>query len=174
MRHANIKLVTKVSDEGEPLETETFVTRPNITFALVYECAEFLANMKNQPSTDEIHMMIDIVTRIYDKQFTKRQLMDGLHSNDGTFELYKQIVFVGSGEYLQDEVLDKETIQSQQVNHWNDHKENLKATIQKMVKEGEQPINDVLDLPFYFVFDEINSKAKDKGTHQSSMLDAFR
>nr|WP_126116910.1 hypothetical protein [Staphylococcus cohnii] len=115
--------------------------------------------------------MIDLVVRIFDNQFSKRQLIDGLTSYEGTHELYKQVVFIGSGQNLDDEVESNENVQSISVNGWEDHKENLKKTIKKMVKDGEQTYNDVLNIPFYLVFDDLNRKAK--AERKSSMLDAF-
>ncbi|MGE0993985.1 phage tail assembly chaperone GT [Bacillus sp. GMa5/2] len=41
-----------------------------------------------------------------------------------------------------------------------------------MVKEGGQSVNDVLDMPFYFVFDELNGETKKK-THKDSIIQAF-
>ncbi|WP_337227981.1 phage tail assembly chaperone GT, partial [Staphylococcus succinus] len=174
MKHTNIELVTEYDDSWEIVRTETYITRPTITFALVYECAEFLASMDGNPDDDEIHVMLDLVQRIYDNQFTKRELAEGLHATTATRELYKQIVFVGSGQYLSDEVEESTEVESQNVNGFKDHKENLKAALQRMVKEGGQSYNDALSLPFYIVFDELNSKAKDKGDRKESMLDAFR
>lgn len=174
MKNSVIELVTKFNDDGLPTETETFVTRQNISFALVYESVSFLADLNGDPDDNELHTMLDLVVRIFDKQFTKNQLINGLQAQTATMEIYRHIVFSASGKAMESEVEANDDIKRQEVNGWEDHKQNLKSTIQKMVKEGEQSFNDVLDLPFYFVFDELNTKAKDKGEKKSSMLDAFR
>lgn len=171
MKHSKIELATNFDSEGVPGRYETFVTRPSIPFSLVYECVSFLASLKGNPDNDELHVMIDLVVRIFDNQFSKRQLIDGLTSYEGTHELYKQVVFIGSGQNLDDEVESDEKVQSISVNGWEDHKENLKKTIKKMVKDGEQTYNDVLNIPFYLVFDDLNTKAK--AERKSSMLSAF-
>lgn len=171
MKHSKIELATEFNDEGIPTRYETFITRLSIPFSLVYECVSFLASLKDNPDNDELHVMIDIVVRVFDNQFTKNQLIDGLPSYSATHELYKQVVFIGSGQNLDDEVEPDDNVQSTSVNGWLDHKENLKRTIQKMVKDGEQSYNDVLEIPFYLVFDDLNTKAK--AERKSSMLSAF-
>lgn len=171
MKHSKIELATIFDSEGVPMRYETFVTRSSIPFSLVYECVSFLASLKGNPDNDELHVMIDLVVRIFDNQFTKNQLIDGLTSYKGTHELYKQVVSVGSGQNLDDEVEPTEAVQSMSVNGWEDHKENLRKTIKKMVKDGEQTYNDVLNIPFYLVFDDLNTKAK--AERKSSMLSAF-
>lgn len=173
MKHSKIELATEFDDEGIPTKYETFITRQNISFSLVFECVSFLASLKENPDDDEIYIMMDIVTRIFDEQFNMNTLINGLPAQSATYELYKHIVFVGSGQSLDSEVESNSEVSNTQVNGWEDHKENLKKTINKMVKEGEQSFNDVLDLPFFLVFDELNTQAKEKPEHKSSMLDAF-
>ena len=171
MKHSKIELATEFNDEGMPTRYETFITRLSIPFSLVYECVSFLASLKDNPDNDELYVMIDIVVRVFDNKFTKNQLIDGLPAYSATHELYKQVVFIGSGQNLDDEVEPDVNVQSTSVNGWLDHKENLKRTIQKMVKDGEQSYNDVLEIPFYLVFDDLNTKAK--AERKSSMLSAF-
>lgn len=173
MKHSRIELATEFDSEGTPTQFETFITRQNISFSLVYECVSFLASLKDNPEDDEIHIMIDIVTRIFDEQFTKKQLINGLQAHSATYELYKHIVFVASGQSLDSEVESSSEVSNTKVNGWEEHRDNLKSTIQKMVKEGEQSYNDVLDLPFFLVFDELNTQAKEKVEQKNSMLDAF-
>ena len=173
MKHSRIELATEFDESGVPTKYETFITRQNISFSLVYECVSFLASLKENPDDDELHVMLDIVTRIFDSQFSKNQLIEGLEAYSATYELYKHIVFVASGQSLDSEVESNEEISNTKVNGWEEHRDNLKSTIQKMVKEGEQSYNDVLDLPFFMVFDELSQKAKEKPTHKSNMLEAF-
>ena len=170
MKNNSIELITEFSDNGEPLRTETFLTRSTIKLVMVYECVSFLALLKETPNTHQVQEMIDLVTRIYDNQFTKNQLIDGLPSHSAVFELYEQITFVASGKHIDEEIADD--AKSTTVNSWEDYKNNLKATIQDMTKEGNQSVNTVLDMPFYFVFDELNGEAKKK-EQSSSMLSAF-
>jgi hypothetical protein len=171
MKSNNIEIVTQFNSSGEPLKWETFNTRPSLKLALVYECVSFLSSSKSNPNIDELHQLLDLIVRIYDEQFTKSQLIDGLPVNGAMVNLYDQVVFVASGKNV-DEQVDNKDINKTVVNSWGDYKNNLKATIQDMVKEGGQSINNVLDMPFYFVFEELNGETKRK-EHKTSMLDAF-
>ena len=171
MKSNNIEIVTQFNSSGEPLKWETFNTRPSLKLSLVYECVSFLSSSKSNPNIDELHQLLDLIVRIYDEQFTKSQLIEGLPVNEAMSNLYEQVVFVASGKNVDDEV-DNKDINQTVVNSWEDYKNNLKATIQDMVKEGGQSINNVLDMPFYFVFEELNGETKRK-EHKQSMLDAF-
>ena len=171
MKSNNIEIVTQFNSSGEPLKWETFNTRPSLKLSLVYECVSFLSSSKSNPNIDELHQLLDLIVRIYDEQFTKSQLIEGLPVNEAMSNLYEQVVFVASGKNVDDEV-DNKDINQTVVNSWEDYKNNLKATIQDMVKEGGQTINNVLDMPFYFVFEELNGETKRK-EHKQSMLDAF-
>ncbi|MBF7028935.1 hypothetical protein AABD40_11685 [Staphylococcus shinii] len=170
MKSNSIELVTEFDSIGVPTNTQTFVTRPTIKFFLVYECVSFLASLKANPNNNEMHQMVDLVIRIYDNQFTKSQIMNGLDSENAIIELYKQIIFVASGKHIDEEVSDD--VKATKVNSWEDHKNNLKAQIKDMTKNGNQSVNTVLDMPFYFVFDELNGETKKK-QHVDSMFDAF-
>lgn len=171
MKSNNIEIVTQFNSSGEPLKWETFNTRPSLKLSLVYECVSFLSSSKSNPNIDELHQLLDLIVRIYDEQFTKSQLIDGLPVNGAMSNLYEQVVFVASGKNVDEQVENKDINQTV-VNSWEDYKNNLKATIQDMVKEGGQSINNVLDMPFYFVFEELNGETKRK-EHKESMLDAF-
>jgi hypothetical protein len=170
MKSNTIELVTEVDSEGNPTRYETFVTRPTIKLSLVYECVSFLSSLKDNPNKNELHQMMDLVVRIYDEQFSKNLLIDGLPSHTALFELYEQIIWVASGKHIDEEI--PSDAKSTTVNSWEDYKNNLKATIQDMTKEGNQSVNSVLDLPFFFVFEELNGEAKKK-EQSSSMLSAF-
>lgn len=171
MKTNTIELVTQFDSSGNALKWETFNTRPSLKVSLVYECASFLSSSKDIANIEDIHQLLDIVVRIYDEQFTKSQLIDGLplHKSMGT--LYEQLIFVATGDSVDEKVTDKEVKQTN-VGSWEDYKNNLKATIQDMVKDGGQTINNVLDMPFTFVFDELNGETKKK-ERKESMLDAF-
>lgn len=171
MKSNNIEIVTQFNSSGEPLKWETFNTRPSLKLSLVYECVSFLSSSKSNPNIDELHQLLDLIVRIYDEQFTKSQLIDGFPIHGAMSNLYEQVVFVASGKNV-DEQVDNKDINQTVVNSWEDYKNNLKATIQDMVKEGGQTINNVLDMPFYFVFEELNGETKRK-EHKESMLDAF-
>ncbi len=170
MKSNKIVLVTEFDKIGNSIRKETFVTRPTIKFSLVYECASFLASTNSKMNNDQLHQMLDLVVRIYDEQFTKNQLIHGLSSHNAMRELIEQITFVAKGRHIDEKV--SNDVKATKVNSWEDHKNNLKAQIRDMTKDGNQSVNTVLDMPFYFVFDELNGETK-KTQHVDSMFDAF-
>lgn len=99
METNSIDIITKFSDDYVPIEIDTYVTRPNISLMTVYECVSFLSSLTDKPNTKDIQVMLDLVVRIYDSQFTKRELMNGLSAHKGSHELYEQILFVASGKH---------------------------------------------------------------------------
>lgn len=175
MKNNSIELITEFSETGEPLRTETFLTRGTIKLVMVYECVSFLSLLKDVPNTNEVQQMIDLVTRIYDEQFTKNQLIDGLPSHKAVPELYQQIVFIASGNQVVDEVKDTvkndKDINSKTVSSWKEYKGQLNDLIKDMTKEGKD-INEVLNLPYAFMMTDLSEDIK-KVERKESMLDAF-
>src|SRR5699024_11690145 len=94
MKSNTIELVTEVDSEGTPTRRETFVTRPTIKFFLVYECVSFLSSLKDDPTNNELHQMMSLVVRIYDEQFSKNLLIDGLPGNSEVIKLNEEIIRV--------------------------------------------------------------------------------
>lgn len=173
MNNNTIDIAIQFDDEGVPTRWNTYVTRPNdITFGLVYESISFLSSLKENPNTKEIQEMIDLVVRMYGNQFDRITLIDGLPSHSATLELYQQITFIANGKNIDEELVEEEA-KNTNVGSWEDSKDNLKKQYQNMVKEGQQSAKDVLDLPFYFVFSELNKKSENKVKKTNSMLEAF-
>lgn len=175
MKNSSIELVVEFSDTGEPLRKETFVTRPMIKLSLVYECVSFLSILEDNPNTNDIQLMLDLVVRIYDEQFSKNQLIDGLPSHKAVPELYKQILFVASGSQISDEIEDtvksNPDIRSQEIKTWKEYKGQLNELIKDMTKEGKD-MNEVLNLPYAFMVTDLSEEVK-KVEHKESMISAF-
>jgi uncharacterized protein YceK len=58
--------------------------------------------------------------------------------------------------------------------HGTDHKDNLNDVIKELMKENEKDINEILDMPFSFLLNELyESSNKKKVKKSASMLDAF-
>ncbi|MGG3480583.1 hypothetical protein ABES21_24210 [Peribacillus frigoritolerans] len=99
-----IELVKEVK-EGE-IVTEKYLTPIFIPFSVVYEAIDLTEEMdkgegnKNSLSEKEmIDKLIDFVAnRIYNKQFTKEELFNGLHAPDAIETLQRQIMFVAQGQ----------------------------------------------------------------------------
>ncbi|MDK3656268.1 hypothetical protein O0A22_11680 [Staphylococcus pseudintermedius] len=174
MRSNTIELAIQFdSNSGLPIRYNTFVTRPNdITFGLVYECSSFLESLQDNPNTEQVENMIDLVLRAYGEQFDRLTLINGLESHSATKELFNQVLFVATGKNIDEDIEIQIEEEGNKVTSWQDHKNNLRALYQDMVKEQGSSPNDVLGLPFYFVFDDLNKKAK-INNHTDSMLEAF-
>jgi len=176
MKYNSIELVTEISETGEPIKTETFLTRPTTDkLLLVYECVSFLSTIEDNPNNHQVQQMLDLVTRIYDYQFTKNQLMQGLTSYKAVPELYRQIVFIASGNQISDDieetVKNNKDIDSQSVKTWKEYKGQLNSLIKEMTKEGKD-INEVLNLPYTFMMSDLSEEFK-KVEKTESMIAAF-
>ncbi|MCM3169022.1 phage tail assembly chaperone G [Peribacillus frigoritolerans] len=98
-----IELVKEVK-EGE-IVTEKYLTPVFLPFSVVYEAIDMTQeidkseNTKSATSEKElINKLIDFVAnRIYNKQFTKEDLFNGLHAPDAIQTLQEQIIFVAQG-----------------------------------------------------------------------------
>lgn len=92
-----IKLVTGVKEDGT-LETKTYLTQGFIPFRLLYEATDIMSGLEEKSEMEAMEIMLDFVVRIYDNQFTKDQLLDGLESGKAVEEIQSQIEFIASGE----------------------------------------------------------------------------
>lgn len=101
-----IKLV-QVDKKGEPVtdaegnpKYDTFITPTQIPFRKIYDAADLMdGDTEQQQSTQEnIDQMLDMVVDIYNKQFTKNDLLDRLHAPDAVDELQQQIQFIAQGQ----------------------------------------------------------------------------
>jgi hypothetical protein len=92
-----IELVKEVK-EGEII-TEKYLTPVFIPFSVVYEALDMVAEIeKSKTEKDLLDKMIDFVAaRIYNNQFTKEILFEGLHAPDASRILYEQILFITQG-----------------------------------------------------------------------------
>ncbi len=175
MKNNSIELITQFDESGNPVRTETFLTRPTIKLVLVYECVSFLSTLSETPDTNDIQQMMDLTVRIYDNQFTKNQLIDGLPSHLAVPTLYQQIIFIASGNQITDEieqnVKSNSEVDSQEIKSWKEYKNHLNKLIQDMTKEGKD-MNEVLNLPYAFMMTDLSEEVKTV-ERTESMLDAF-
>lgn len=169
MKSNRIKLIDDVREDGSYIY-KSYVTRPNISFGLIYESANFLAEIENKATMKDLDVMIDLVTRAYNNQFDKDSLLKGLESDKALTILFEQIVFIASGQIVGK--VDTDVSVEEDVGSWKEHKDNLNNVLREMVKEGSQDINNILDMPFYFVVDEL-AEEKAQVKKSESMLDAF-
>lgn len=97
-----IELVKEVK-EGE-IVTEKYLTPVFIPFSVIYEALDMMGEInKSKTEKDLLDKMIDFVaTKIYNNQFTKEQLFDGLHAPSASRVLYEQILFITQGAQSDD------------------------------------------------------------------------
>jgi hypothetical protein len=92
-----IELVKEVK-EGEII-TEKYLTPVFIPFSVVYEALDMVEEIdKSKKEKDLLEKMLDFVaTKVYNNQFTKDDLVKGLHAPDSSRVLYQQILFITQG-----------------------------------------------------------------------------
>jgi len=94
-----IELVKDVK-EGEVV-TEKYWTPVFIPMSVVYEAMDLseTAESGKVKERDLFDQFMDfIATKVYKDQFTKQELMDGLHAPDAIQTLQDQILFVAQGQ----------------------------------------------------------------------------
>lgn len=99
MKRNFIKLVKDVKDDKPVFDT--YLTPTFIPFRKMYEAVDVqdeIENNKELTEKQQMDIMLDMVVEIYNKQFTRDQLLDGLHSPDAGQELMSQIEWVAQGK----------------------------------------------------------------------------
>ncbi|PKR82562.1 phage tail assembly chaperone G [Heyndrickxia camelliae] len=92
-----IELVKEVK-EGE-IVTEKFLTPIFIPLSVVYEAIDIIDETENISERELIDKLLDFVTnRIYNKQFTKDDLINGLHAPNAMETLMEQVTFIAQGQ----------------------------------------------------------------------------
>jgi len=94
-----IEIVKKVK-EGE-IVTEKYLTPVFIPLSVVYQAIDLTADMEKGTKENErslIDKLIDfVVNDLYKNQFTKEDLLNGLHAPDAMGTLTEQLLFVARG-----------------------------------------------------------------------------
>lgn len=92
--------------DGDTPKMESFLTSPFLPLSVILEANDMLAKYEGKVlatmKADELKEYIDdladfVANRIYNKQFTKQDLYDRLHSPNAIEELNEQIGFVALG-----------------------------------------------------------------------------
>ncbi|AYW46783.1 phage tail assembly chaperone G [Tetragenococcus koreensis] len=88
-----------VTDTEGNAKYDTFITPTQIPFRKIYDAADLMDTQEEAKSTKEnMDEMLDMVVDIYNKQFTKDDLLDRLHAPDAVEELQGQIEFIAQGQ----------------------------------------------------------------------------
>jgi len=97
-----IELVKEVK-EGE-IVTEKYLTPVFLPMSVVYEAIDMTQEIDKSDSKKSISekelidKLLDFVAnKVYNKQFTKDELFNGLHAPDAIQTLQEQIIFVAQG-----------------------------------------------------------------------------
>lgn len=95
-----IELVKDVK-QGE-LITEKYLTPLFISMKTVYEAIDMMEHIDEAAGSAEsekelIDKLSIFVVNLYDKQFTKEELFNGLHAPDATQKLQEQVLFAARG-----------------------------------------------------------------------------
>lgn len=104
LKRNRIELVKEV--KGEEVVTENFLTPVFIPFGVVYEAMDLKDEIEESSKTDEKgkdkelmdKMVLFVADRIYNGQFTKEELINGLHAPNAMQELQEQVAFVANGQ----------------------------------------------------------------------------
>lgn len=92
-----IELVKEVK-EGEVI-TEKYLTPVFLPMSVTYEAIDLMADDEKANERDMIDKLLDFVAnKIYKGQFTKDELLNGLHAPDAVKVLQEQILFIAQGE----------------------------------------------------------------------------
>lgn len=166
-----IELVKNYDELGNILDSEIYVSPLNTKLEIVWECLDILSKIEKGKDGCDIHTVSDLVVRIYNNQFTKKELLDGLDAVTRNIELIEQISFVASGQGF--EVENKQpNIKVDKINSWEDSKNNIKKFVKEMMKEGKD-INNLMDMPFSFFMEVVDESNKKNVKKTNSMIDAF-
>ncbi|WP_239745197.1 hypothetical protein [Mammaliicoccus sp. F-M27] len=96
MKRNFIRLVKEVDEKGE-IKYDTYITPAFIPFNLVYEATDVMSGLEDKSEKENMDIMLDMIVKIYNKQFTAKDLRNGLHAPDATETLQQQIEFIASG-----------------------------------------------------------------------------
>lgn len=86
-----------LDSDGNP-KYDTFITPAQIPFRMIYNATDLMDGSDEESSKQSMDEMLDLVVNIYQKQFTKDDLLDRLHAPDAVDELTQQIEFIAQGQ----------------------------------------------------------------------------
>ena len=90
---------------AEEIKLETFLTPHFIPLDTLYEATDIMAELediergeKEMSFREQIDKLIDVVVKIYNNQFTKKDVRTRLHAPDAVEALQKQVEFIANGQ----------------------------------------------------------------------------
>ena len=107
-----IQLVEGKKDDGTPI-IETYLTPHHVSLDLWYEAVDVMEELEKMEDEnakaenpkpmsilmkEQMDILLDIVIKIYDKQFDKKKLRNGLHAPSVIEDLTQQVQFIAAGQ----------------------------------------------------------------------------
>lgn len=91
--------------EAEEIKLETYVTPHFIPLDVLYEATDVMAELEQAENGEvelsfrnQLDKLIDVVVKIYGKQFTAKDVKTRLHAPDAIETLQKQVEFIANGQ----------------------------------------------------------------------------
>lgn len=102
LKRNTITIVLEVQD-GAIIRKKTYLTPVFIPLSTIYEALDLMEEIKKRKALKTERELIDalvtfITDKVYDNQFTKEDLIAGLHSPNAMAELFNQLLFIARGE----------------------------------------------------------------------------
>lgn len=170
MRTNKIELVEDYDKLGNILDSKIYVSKLNVSLEVIYECINILSELEDGNENIDIYDVADLVVRIYDKQFTKDDLLTKLDAVTMRVELMDQIYFFASGQGFKTE--NKVDFDTTSISSWNDYKNDLRKFLRETIKEGKD-INELMNMPFAFFMELVDESNKKNVKKTDSMIQAF-
>lgn len=91
--------------EAEEIKLETYLTPYFIPLDVLYESVDIMAELEKAENgevelsfKEQLDKLIDVVVKIYGKQFTAKDIRNRLHAPDALETLQKQVQFIANGQ----------------------------------------------------------------------------
>lgn len=101
MERNYIKLIKEIDKDGNP-KYQTYVTPGFIPFSLLYDSTDIMEGLEDKSEKEAMDAMLDLVVRIYNNQFTREDLINGLNAPDAVEEIQSQIAFLSEGKLAEE------------------------------------------------------------------------
>ncbi|MBC3067101.1 hypothetical protein H7866_05150 [Staphylococcus hominis] len=91
--------------EAEEIKLETYLTPHFIPLDVLYESVDIMAELEKAENgevelsfKEQLDKLIDVVVKIYGKQFSAKDIRNRLHAPDALETLQKQVQFIANGQ----------------------------------------------------------------------------
>lgn len=92
--------------KANEIKLQTYLTPHFISFEIVYEAKDLIDDIEDENSTmkprEIADRLMDMVVKIYDNQFTVKDLKERMHAPDGMNALREQVIFITQGQQTEE------------------------------------------------------------------------